>query len=91
MVPKSSAIARIDGVRGTQGGAFGQALLRALERLDAQQAHAEAASAAVAGGTSDDVAQAILAGEQARLALELAVAVRNRTVEAIQVLMRMPV
>jgi len=70
---------------------FGQALLRALERVNAQQQQADRAAEAFALGENRDVAQLMIATEQARLALELTVQIRNKVLEAYQEIMRIQV
>lgn len=69
---------------------FAKALESALQRLDATQREAETAAIQFATGVTDDLAAVILAGERARLALQLATAVRNRVLEAYQEIMRLP-
>jgi len=68
--------------------AFGRALGEALARVEEAQQEADAWAAALATGQTDDIAQVLLAGELARLALEMAAAVRDRAVEAFKELMR---
>lgn len=70
--------------------AFGRALGEALARLDAAEREAEAQAVALATGQTDDIAQVLLSGERARLALELAAAVRERAVESLKELLRTP-
>lgn len=69
---------------------FGRALAGALERLDASQQQAEAMAVDFATGRTDDIAAVIMAGERARLSLELAVSLRNKVIEAYQEIMRLP-
>jgi flagellar hook-basal body complex protein FliE len=72
------------------GGGFGAALQRAVEGA------VEAGHAADAGGVraltgGGGVAEAVLAVSRAELALQTAVAVRDRVVSAYQDVMRMPI
>lgn len=75
---------------GPTAGGFGQALLQALERLDAAQRQADAMAVGFAAGQTDDIAQVMLAGERARLALQLAATIRDRVVESFKELLRTP-
>ncbi|HEY8450562.1 MAG TPA: flagellar hook-basal body complex protein FliE [Bacillota bacterium] len=69
---------------------FGEALARALDRVNRYQHEADAAAEAFATGASRDVAALMIATEQAHLALQMALAVRNKALEAYQEIMRMP-
>lgn len=70
---------------------FGQALMRALDRVNAAQLQADRAAEAFAVGEQRDVAQLMIATEQARLALELTVQIRNKVLEAYQEIIRLQV
>lgn len=70
---------------------FGEALLRALDRVNAVQQRADRAAEAFALGENRDVAQLMIATEQARLAMELTVQIRNKVLEAYQEIIRMQV
>ncbi|HEX6989410.1 MAG TPA: flagellar hook-basal body complex protein FliE [Bacillota bacterium] len=70
---------------------FGQALMRALDGVDAVQQRADQAAEAFALGENHDVAQLMIAAEQARLAMELTVQIRNKVLEAYQEIIRMQV
>lgn len=72
------------------GQTFGEILGQALSRLAAQEARADELAARLARGEAVELHEVILAGEKAQLALELAVQVRNKVVEAYQEIMRMP-
>lgn len=77
-------------VAAANGGGFGAALQRAVEGA------VEAGHAADAGGVraltgQGGVAEAVLAVSRAELALQTAVAVRDRVVSAYQDVMRMPI
>ncbi|MCS7172060.1 MAG: flagellar hook-basal body complex protein FliE [Armatimonadetes bacterium] len=71
--------------------AFAEALERAVRSADELQRRADAAAAALADGRTDDVHAVMVAMEEANLALQLAIQVRNRLLEAYQELIRMQV
>jgi flagellar hook-basal body complex protein FliE len=71
--------------------AFAEALARAVQRADELQRRADAAAAALADGRTDDVHAVMVAMEEANLALQLAIQVRNRLLESYQELVRMQV
>ncbi|MDR7415632.1 MAG: flagellar hook-basal body complex protein FliE [Armatimonadota bacterium] len=71
--------------------AFAEALERAVRSADELQRRADAAAAALADGRTDDVHAVMVAVEEANLALQLAIQVRNRLLEAYQELIRMQV
>ena len=84
------AAASPDAAAAANGGGFGAALQRAVEGA------VEAGHAADAGGVraltgQGGVAEAVLAVSRAELALQTAVAVRDRVVSAYQDVMRMPI
>ncbi len=72
------------------GGGFGAALQRAVESA-VEAGHAADASGARALGGGGGVSDAVLALSRAELALQTAVAVRDRVVSAYQDVMRMPI
>jgi flagellar hook-basal body complex protein FliE len=89
---------RIDGLgaataptTGGAGGGFGSALSDMLEKLDSTHAAADEQARALATGETDDIATVVSEIERASLALQLAVQVRNKTVDAYHELFRMPV
>lgn len=71
--------------------AFAEALERAVRSADELQRRADAAAAALADGRTDDVHAVMVAMEEASLALQLAIQVRNRLLESYQELLRMQV
>ena len=86
----ASAYARVQsGAAGTTPG-FGDALSRALEGVvDAgHKADAQSVQAITGGGNLTDV---VIAVSHAELALQSAVAIRDRVVQAYQDVMRMPI
>lgn len=76
---------------GPATGSFGEVLGRALEELSALENRADELTARLARGEPVELHEVIIATEKAQLALELAVQLRNRVVEAYQEIMRMPV
>ncbi len=70
---------------------FSQMLNRALEEINARQLAADELVQAFAAGEVEDVHQVVVAMQEARLALQLAVEVRNKVVEAYQEISRMQV
>ncbi len=70
---------------------FSEALERAVRSADELQRRADAAAAALADGRTDDVHAVMVAMEEASLALQLAIQVRNRLLESYQELVRMQV
>jgi flagellar hook-basal body complex protein FliE len=74
----------------SQGGGFGGMLQRALEQGVEIGRSAEVASTAAMLGQGG-VTEAVLAISRAELALQTAVAVRDRVVSAYQDVMRMPI
>ncbi|WP_258359728.1 flagellar hook-basal body complex protein FliE [Moorella sulfitireducens (nom. illeg.)] len=74
---------------GTTGRAFSDILLEKLEEISALQQKADVLTQEYLAGKIEDVHQVVLALEEANLALQLAVQVRNRAVEAYQEISRM--
>ncbi|MBX6351130.1 MAG: flagellar hook-basal body complex protein FliE [Clostridia bacterium] len=74
-----------------EGPGFLAELQKALWQVNAFQLEAQAAGQALASGSVDDVAKAMIAAQKASLALELTVEVRNRAIEAYQEVMRMQI
>jgi flagellar hook-basal body complex protein FliE len=94
-----SAEFRIDRVGGdtspaadsASGSNFGPALAHALEGLGKQQAAADASSQALALGQTTDIAGVAMEVERASLAMQLAVQVRNKAVDAYHEIFRMQI
>lgn len=87
---RAAGSADVAATAAANGGGFGAALQRAVEGA------VEAGHAADAGGVraltgGGGVAEAVLAVSRAELALQTAVAVRDRVVSAYQDVMRMPI
>lgn len=86
-----SGIAGALGGGATDGGGFGGALSQSLAKLDEMHASADAQVTALATGKTEDIAAVATEIERASLAMQLAVQVRNKGVDAYHELFRMPV
>ena len=75
----------------TPAGGFGAALDNALHSVSASQGNAEALSAGYERGEVTDVAKVMLARQEAGVAFEATLQVRNRLLSAYQDIMRMGV
>ena len=90
-------ISRLSRTTGTGAGAkpagpgFGSAITDAVKQLNDLQQQADTASFEVATGQSDDLHSALVTVEEASLALELSIQVRNKLIESYQEIMRMQV
>lgn len=73
------------------GPGFAALLEQALAEVNALQRRAEAAAQDLAAGRAQDTTAAVVALEQASIAFQFALAVRNRLLEAYQELMRLGV
>lgn len=81
-------------VKSDQGGpasSFADALKGVLEQTNAAIREGDAAAAKLASGEAPSLHEVVLATEQANLALQFTMAIRNKILEAYQELMRMPV
>jgi flagellar hook-basal body complex protein FliE len=76
---------------GGGGQGFGNMLSGAVDKLDNMQTQANTASQQLATGQASDISQVTMQVENASLALQLAVEVRNKAVDAYQDLFRMQV
>ena len=72
-------------------GSFGDMLTQQLTNLNNLQLNAQDQSTALASGQATDVSSVVTAVEQAALAMQLAVQVRNKAVDAYQEIMRMQI
>jgi flagellar hook-basal body complex protein FliE len=70
---------------------FGQALTHAIEGLVKEQGTADAQSQALALGKTTDITGVAMAVERANLSMQLAVQVRNKTVDAYHEIFRMQI
>ncbi len=73
------------------GGGFGELLKEGMAKLQGLQSESEQQSRQLIAGEPVELHRVVLAGEQAALALELTLAIRNKAVEAYQEVMRMQV
>jgi flagellar hook-basal body complex protein FliE len=78
----------IGSAAGTVGKGFVEALRESMSSLAALQSKADVASQQVATGDLAHLHAAVIAVQEASLAVELAVAVRNHVVEGVQELLR---
>jgi len=76
---------------GTQGAGFGQALAQGLDQLNGLQQTSDTKSVQAVTGQLSDIHDYTIAANEAALATQLTVAVRNKAVEAFTEIMRMPV
>lgn len=75
----------------SEGTAFRDMLLQAMEEVNAMQVEADRLSEKLVTGEVQDVAQVMIASQKAELSLQLAIQVRNKILEAYQEIMRMQV
>ena len=100
-VPPVQSVSTLPGVGGLAGPApapgsaggtgFAGIVGAQLENVQALEQDAAAQSRAVATGTSNDLAAALVSVERADLALQLTTQLRNKAVEAYQEVLRMQV
>ena len=76
---------------GAAGGGFGEMLQEGMNKLQGLQTEAEQQARQLIAGEPVELHRVVLAGEQAALAFELTMAIRNKAVEAYQEVMRMQV
>jgi flagellar hook-basal body complex protein FliE len=74
-----------------QPGGFGQVFGQLVSAVDGKQKEAQAITRDVLLGNSDNLHQSMIAMQEAGVAFQLMVEVRNKVVESYQELMRMPV
>lgn len=70
---------------------FGEILKSELEKVNDVQLNAEQATQDLLTGKATDIHQVMIATEEARLSLELAVQIRNKLVDAYQEISRMQI
>ncbi|MGQ9487800.1 MAG: flagellar hook-basal body complex protein FliE [Armatimonadota bacterium] len=90
-----NAMSSITGAPRSQDGgdvpSFAQTLQSAFERINQMQNDSAELARQFAAGETDDLVRVVTAAEEASVALQLAVQVRNKVVEAYQEIMRMQV
>ena len=84
------AVADVTGVQDATGTAFDQ-VVNTLETLNTQLVSSQQSVTQLALGNTDNLHRVMMNLEQTRLSFELALAVRNKALEAYQDLMRMQV
>ena len=75
----------------TQPGGFGSVFEKLVSSVDGKQKEAQAVTRDVLLGNTDNLHQSMIAMQEAGVAFQLMVEVRNKVVESYQELMRMPV
>jgi flagellar hook-basal body complex protein FliE len=89
-----TGVSGVDGTQGTgqvDGEGFGKVITDAIDKVNQLQQQANDATVQVASGESSDLHSALLSVEEASLAMQLTLQVRNKLVESYQEIMRMPV
>ncbi|HEY0947432.1 MAG TPA: flagellar hook-basal body complex protein FliE [Opitutaceae bacterium] len=88
---KPAALPGAAGAPGTASADFGAVFEKMVSAVDAKQADAAATTRAVLMGDNAQLHQSVIAMQEASVAFQLMVEVRNKVVEGYQELMRMPV
>lgn len=70
---------------------FAETLQKAFDKINQMQLDSAELARQFAAGETDDLVRVVTAAEEASIALQLAVQVRNKVVEAYQEIMRMQV
>lgn len=70
---------------------FSEAMKKQLEEVNTLQAQAQESSEKLALGQAESIHEVMIQTEEARLALEMTVQVRNKVVEAYQEIMKMQI
>ena len=86
MVPKTG----MEDPSGPVSGTFEDMVSTQIEKLNGMQAQADSLIQDFASGGTEDLHQVMIAAEEARLGMELAVQVRNKVIEAYKELNNMP-
>jgi flagellar hook-basal body complex protein FliE len=74
-----------------KGGSFGETFDKTLNEVNRMIQDANTASAKMATGDVDDIADVMIAAEKASIGLELVVEIRNKLLDSYRELMRMSV
>jgi flagellar hook-basal body complex protein FliE len=82
---------RSGGVEEATGGGFGDKMADAVQNLQDTQKTADGLAMEVASGGDVDIHDYMIASNQAQIATQLTVAVRNKAVESFQQIMNMQV
>ena len=89
--PGVSGTAAAGGTPGTSGSDFAASLSSALDQLQATQSHADGLAQQAATGTLQDVSDYMIASNEASLATDTVVTLKNQAVSAFNDIMRMPI
>ena len=81
----------LSGTQGVQSPSFNKILTEFVDGVNESQQNAAAETRKILLGESNNIHQAMLAGEESKVALTLLVEVRNKLVEGFQEVMRMQV
>ena len=73
----------------SSGGSFADTLKTSLDNINTQQVTADNLNNSLVKGDNVDVADVMLAGEEAKVSLQYAVQVRNKLVDAYQEIIKM--
>src|SRR5689334_1160836 len=79
------------GTSSSSGADFASALASSLDQLQATQSHADSLAQQAATGNLQDVADYMIASNEASLATDTVVTLKNQAVSAFNEIMRMPV
>ena len=79
------------GTTAAGGGDFASVLASSLDNLQATQAHADSLATQAASGDVKDVHDYMIASNEASLATQMVVTIKNQAVSAFTEIMRMPV
>ena len=90
-LPSAADILSLDPAKPSSSGDFGNVLSQLVQEVQAKQANASATMSGVLAGDGVPLHEAILASEEASVALQLMIEVRNKLLESYQELMRMQV
>jgi flagellar hook-basal body complex protein FliE len=82
---------KTDGAGGDLTTSFKDAVKNAVSQVNDLQNNADQLAVKVAEGDVEDVHQAMIAMQKAKLALDMTIQVRNKVIEAYQEIMRMQV
>jgi flagellar hook-basal body complex protein FliE len=87
----TDAVSKTNGTNNSNSINFGDVLKNELDKVNDTQISADKATQDLLTGESTDVHQVLIATEEARLSLELAVQIRNKLVDAYQEISRMQI
>ena len=90
-ISPTAAAGETTAASGTQGAGFASVLASTFDQLQATQSASDVLATQAATGDLKDVHDYMIAGNEAKLATEMVVTVKNKAVEAFTEIMRMPV